>query len=264
MFGIRPFVPYTVLFATSTAAGYSAGYLNDTSQSSEWRSTGTTQQDIRLDMGAPLADNSVLYIFGANFRDATLHGDNDPIFGSIDITQFLFIYKDTRTKIRKGWWRLSGFTQRYLRLRITVQTPDPLVNPGAGPQYAIGALYVVPAANVIVPGARHQLPYNPDVFRPGVSTDFAGGSTARTNFGRRRVRLEVPTQGFHIDDEEKLYQISDMDEDQSFLFFENLRTPTVEARALDTSRVYLVKRRGDFSVTLAGDLLETGFSLEEQ
>jgi len=258
-FGIQPFTSLSITAVTSSDSLYISSYLLDEDIDTTWRSTSTALQNIDLNMGSAIV-NPVVIIKNTNFKNATLYLDDETSFTAPPVTSAIEIFKDIRTKVRGGWFALTG-TYQHLRFRITgSQTTD-----GGEGYYYVGDIIVIPAASLIIPGARHQFPLSVERFRPHLEVEYVGGAgRAAVNFGRRRCRFNLTNVGFHIDDEEKIWSIADMDNNQNFLFFENLKAPTVETRATDTSRVYLVKQIGDYEVTEITHLIETGWILEEQ
>ena len=260
VFGLQPFTIPTILSVTSIASGLSSIYLIDEQQTTYWRSQDTSNQYIDIDLGVALSANSLVYLFGANFSTATVYGSTTNDFAATPYSQALNIYTNTRTNIRLGWWRMATNTYRYLRLLIPSQTPD-----NSATYFELAMIAVIPTSSVIAFSNYHQLPITPIIDRPGISNPYAAGGTSRTNTSRRsRQRFELTNLGFLIDDEESVLRIQRMNQDQKFLFIENLSTPTAESRTNDSSRVALVQRIGEFTYSLEGNVFETGFILEEQ
>jgi len=211
----------------------------------------------------------MIYIGLANFDKIYLEGRTSPGTPKYDWMHSLIIYKDTRTDNRKLWYTMTGFTYQYLQ--VWMGGGGHVIDPPST-YFEIGELCVVDAANVISFQLGHSLPYDVRVWRPREVAERRGGGVGGVaNLGRRRVQINWSGQPMRADDEEKYNRIVRMDEDQKFIFAENLSLPATPARSGETatgiygdrSRVYLVRRVGDSQMTLAGEVLEVGMQMEE-
>jgi len=256
-FAIPPFKTYTIVAQGLAAnADYPKTNVQDLDQDTEFRTTATGGSADPLYLDLATAEDVILYLYGTNFKDFEIYGSNTQGSG-YSLIATLECQKDTAIGIRKGWWVLSPWVHRYMQLKVTGATDS------GATYYGIKELILAKLSTVISPSGGHTLPLVRTPFRPNKAFEYDTGGRGIVNLGRRRIRVLWGGQAQPIDDEEGMGQVVQLDENQKFLFIENLRTPTNPVRTTDTSRVELVTRVGEFTFTIDGQVYETGMVLEE-
>lgn len=162
--------------ASSSQTGFPVTNIQNLDPQIRWKaSTYLADQSIVFDFAAPAAP-SAIFLNKCNFAGAVVQGNTSDSWGTPAFTQAISLVKD-RCLNRKGWFALTGFSYRYMRILIAAgQTLD---NSESTP--AIG--------NVLL-GIPADLPrvnqFNAEIVRSFTKFLSKGGSLSKTPYGLMR------------------------------------------------------------------------------
>lgn len=200
----------------------------------EWRSTGVGLTEIVCDLSTATVLAGV-FVNQVNFSPASIYGNatdswGAPSFGPVSLTTV----NDPQVSRRRGYLALTGFNYRYLKFSIGAQTPTD----GAA-YFRMGVLGLLPVLTDL--GEPIEAPMEREILRGESLLEFPSGGDEGAVLGSQLIELTI--QGRFNKDLPilaALWAVAAKGQTDPFVFHENDG---------DGSHVYLMRRRGAFSIT---------------
>lgn len=169
--------------ASSSKSGFPVANVQNLDPRVRWAANAySTDESVVLDFGAT-ASPTAIFLNQVNFPAATIQGNATDSWGSPSFTQAIAPALD-RCKNRKGWFDLTGFSYRYMRILISAgQTLDNLEATPAIGNILLGVPVVMPRV--------YQ--FNAEVVRAFTKFQSKGGSIIKNPYGlmSHSVSLEL-------------------------------------------------------------------------
>ena len=176
---------------TPTASTEATGYPDDNvteykKPSKEWRSTVKTETTIVCDLTNVDQAVAAVFLHGVNFDDAYIQGHASDSWGAPSFSEQIKIPYCLKSKRYKGFFVLTDFAYRYLRLRITAQTPT-----DGEAFFRIGAMVICSTATAIDKNPSYGS-YKQRAVKPAIEVEYEGGSKDFVTIGlHRRYETEM-------------------------------------------------------------------------
>jgi len=208
------FIDYTPTASTEHASFPDDNIADLSSPGAEYRSTNALQTTIVLDTGAAETAVAAVYIGGVNFTSMTIEGNETNSWGAAAFQLGAVIGRDAELLKYKGFFALTDFEYRYMRLIIPAQTRTD----GEG-FYRVGVVVLLSTAA--------ELPINPQYNYerapgwPHEEVELDGGGIETLILGlcmRFEAELEFQARKTH---EAVFHAINAVQPGRPFIFYEN-------------------------------------------
>ena len=208
------FVDYTPTASTEHASFPDDNVADLLSPGAEYRSADALETTIVLDTGATGTAVAAVYMGGVNVTSMTIQGNDTDAWGSPAFSLAVTISQDAELLKRKGFFALTGFEYRYMRLVIPVQTRT---DGEAFYRMGVAALMSTAAELPINP----QYNYERAPGWPHEEVELDGGGVETLILGlcmRFEAELEFQARKTH---ESTFHAINAVQPGQPFIFYEN-------------------------------------------
>lgn len=150
----KSFIEYTVSSATSESGGFVKENLNKRQfPKRAWRSTGTTQQEIVIDLLSARNNPEVLVEVFNGQQIRFIGSDDGVVFSGFD-TGVITVEKDEKQGVYRYGGTLTGFNHRYVKVVV------PSHSPADGAAYfSLGTLAFMASTSLMVRNPRQGLAY---------------------------------------------------------------------------------------------------------